>query len=128
MKLSKMFIAMVCVMLTFGLVATGQPEPGEDVEVEFFDAGNGVVGPHRTPALIPISGYASLSFNALILFSNTITDDAEVLVSNLSTGDSDGYEVEIGSSPILLPLSGSGAYYIMVTLSSGVIYYGAFEL
>lgn len=84
---------------------------------------------HRAPTIIPVTCYLIESLNSVALFSSSLTTTAEVEISNLSTGESFSYDnVYISSVPTSLSLSGSGEYAIEITLASGCVYLGDFNI
>lgn len=82
--------------------------------------------PHA-PQLSPITCYLFSSTESLALSSNTISDNALVLLENTTTGSNSIEEVYISSIPETIPLLGPGNYSITITMSPGAVYSGAFS-
>ena len=82
---------------------------------------------HRT--IVPIEAYY-IAFNSSICvtFSQNL-GDMDVTVTNLTTGDSDDFEIVASVGSTLLPISGDAGYFrIDFILASGTQYYGEFEI
>ena len=82
--------------------------------------------PHA-PLLSPITCYLFSSIESLALSSNTISENALVLLENTTTGGYSMEEIYISSVPETIPLIGPGNYSITITLSSGALYFGVFS-
>lgn len=82
---------------------------------------------HRS--IIPIEAYyIALNSSICVTFSQNL-GDMDVTVTNLTTGDSDDFEIVASIGSTLLPISGDTGYYrIDFILSSGTQYYGEFEI
>ena len=82
---------------------------------------------HRS--LIPIEAYyISLNSSICVTFSQNL-GDMDVTVTNMTTGDSDDFEIVASVGSTLLPISGDAGYFrIDFILASGTQYYGEFEI
>ena len=85
-------------------------------------------GMPRGGVSIPITCYAISNLNELLLVSNVLSETVHVYVENPTTGYSASECVALNSFPSPISLFGQGDYLIEITLSSGAVYYGSFEL
>ena len=126
MKSSHFLISLLSVI--FPLFVTGSMTAAEQVVDEVpLHTDSPANGGLHAPTVCPITCYLYSSIESLILSSNTITENALVLLENTITGDYSMDEVYLSSVPATLPLLGPGNYSITITLSSGAVYFGVFS-
>ena len=123
MKIKFAFLFTIAFTLSFGSIRLYAQEPEVIPIVIPHPPGN---HPHA-PQLSQISCYLFSNIESLALSSNTISENALILIENISTGDFSMEEVYISSIPETLPLIGPGNYSITITLSSGPVYFGSFS-
>lgn len=84
---------------------------------------------HRMPAYIPISADYLPSISSLAVLFHTDCGTVNVTITNESNGGSENFNFNAAAGSYFLPVqNGCGDYVVYFTLSSGVTYYGEFEV
>lgn len=84
---------------------------------------------HRAPSLNPlVFECCVLHGQEVALLAASRDCEANVEVCNFTTGHTEDYDTVLSTSPLIIPLFGDGQYSITITLTSGQIYEGEFEL
>lgn len=82
---------------------------------------------HRSPVIIPITCFIDVPNLHIYFLSDLGTVSIEI--ENLSTGEESQFAFNALAGPMILPISGTpGHWLIRFTLSSGVQYYGEFDI
>ncbi len=84
---------------------------------------------HRAPSLNPLVFECCVMHGQEVALLAASRDcEANMEVRNFTTGHTEDYDTVLSTSPLLIPLFGDGQYSITITLTSGQIYEGEFEL
>lgn len=115
--------ALICTL------AAGQTPQQKSINVLVKTKGKDTPKVHRAPSS------NSLVFDCTVLCDQEVAllsasrdCEANVEVCNLTTGHTEDYDTVLSASPLMIPLFGEGQYSITITLTSGQIYEGEFEL
>lgn len=102
-------------------VFAGDDEPGEEIELHEVQQSG------ERPR---ISGFGQEISCYLLLdelcICSTYTEEARVVIQNMTTGIDSAYDILVSSEGIILPLCEDGQYKIIITLSSGRFLWGNF--